>query len=46
LREVQLLGGARDAAQARYGFEYEELRQQPMAEVTAQFSTGHLGSLR
>ena len=33
---MQLGGGARDAAQAGDGFEDEELRQQPVAEETAQ----------
>jgi len=36
LGEVQLGGGARDAAQAGDGFEDEELRQQPMAEESTQ----------
>jgi hypothetical protein len=36
LGEVQLGGGARDAAQSGDGFEYEKLRKQPMTEETTQ----------
>jgi len=44
LGEVQLLGRARDAAEAGDGLEYEELRQQPMAEESTRMCAGHLGS--
>src|SRR6185436_19882237 len=43
LREVQLLGGARDAAEARDGIEDHELGQQPVTEKSAR-STRHPGS--
>ena len=44
LGEVQLLGGARDAAQAGDGLEHEKLGQQPMTEESTQLRAGHLGS--
>jgi len=44
LGEVQLLGRARDAAQAGDGFEHEKLGQQPMAKESTRMRTGHLGS--
>jgi hypothetical protein len=45
LGEVQLFGRARHAAQAGYGFEDQELRQQPMTKETARSGARHLGSL-
>jgi hypothetical protein len=41
---MQLLRGARDAAQAGDGFENGELRQQPVTEVTTKLRARHLGS--
>ena len=40
LREVQLFGGARDAAQARDRLEHHQLREQPVPEETAQAERG------
>jgi hypothetical protein len=45
LGEVQLLGGARHAAQAGDGLEDQQLREQPMTKETARSGTRHLGSL-
>ena len=46
LREMQLLGGARDAAEPGYGLENDELGQQPMTKQTTRTNARHLGSLR
>jgi hypothetical protein len=46
LREVQLLGGARDAAQARDRLEHDELREHAVPEEPAQGGTGHRLLLR
>ena len=45
LGEVQLFRGARDAAEARDGLEDDQLGEKPMAKVTAQLRSRHLGSL-
>lgn len=45
LGEVQLLGGARHAAQAGDGLEHQKLRQQPMTKESTRSRTRHLGSL-
>ena len=44
LGEVQLLGRARDAAEAGDGLEHEKLGQQPMAKESTRMRAGHLGS--
>jgi len=44
LGEVQLLGRARNAAEAGDGLEHEKLGQQPMAEKSTRMRAGHLGS--
>jgi len=41
LRDAQLLGGARDAAQAHGGLEGEQLRQESVAEETSEAGAGH-----
>ena len=46
LREMQLLGGASDAAEAGHRLENQQLGQQPMSEQTARAHARHLGSLR
>jgi hypothetical protein len=41
---MQLLGRARDAAQAGDGLEHEKLGQHAMAKESTRVRTGHLGS--
>jgi len=44
LGEMQLLGRARDAAEAGDGLEHQKLGQQPVAEKSTRMRAGHLGS--
>ena len=44
LRKMQLFGSPRSAAQPGDGLENEELREQPVANITAQLRARHVGS--